>query len=175
MAKIGVNNRKEEPKKIDVNFIIIDNKPHLTEQGVAYLARWVKQLYLITTNKQHPAYVVNQKYSNIEIISYDTKVDLKDLLMKMKRHYGAEKITLQSGGTLNAEWLRQGLIDKVSLVFAPCLIGGNNTQSLIGGESLHTEEDLQKIKTMRLIKCDVLKNSYIHLQYQVINETVIEN
>ena len=29
MAKIGVNDKKEYHEKIDVNFIIIDNKPHL--------------------------------------------------------------------------------------------------------------------------------------------------
>ena len=28
MEKIGVNNRKEYPNKIDVIFVIIDNKPH---------------------------------------------------------------------------------------------------------------------------------------------------
>src|SRR3989338_1650031 len=36
MEKIGVNARKEAPKKIGVNFIIIDNKPHLNNNGVCY-------------------------------------------------------------------------------------------------------------------------------------------
>lgn len=174
MAKIGVNERTEEPKKIDVNFIIIDSKPHLNEKGLTYLAKWVKTLYLVTTNKQHPAYKVKEHYPNIEIIAYDNHIDLADLLTKMKEKYGAEKITIQSGGTLNAGWIRQGLIDRVSIVVAPCLIGGRNTQSLIGGESLHTEEDLKKVKALKLIKCDVLENSYLHVQYEVINETKIE-
>ena len=34
MAKIGVNTRTEEPKKMGCSFIIIDNKPHLDEKGV---------------------------------------------------------------------------------------------------------------------------------------------
>lgn len=174
MAKIGVNTRTEEPKKIDVNFIIIDSKPHLDEKGVTYLAKWVKTLYLVTTNKSHPAYKLKNEYPNIQIIEFDNHINLSELLKKMKQQYGAEKITIQSGGTLNASWIRKGLIDKVSLVIAPCLIGGKDTQSLLGGESLHAEEDLKKIKALKLIKCDVLENSYLHLLYEVVQQTKID-
>lgn len=174
MAKIGVNERTKEPTKIDVNFMIIDSKPHLNEKGVAYLAKWVKTLFLVTTNKQHPAYGLQNEYPNIEIIEYESEVNLTDLLRRMKEQYGAESITLQSGGTLNASLLREGLIDKVSIVIAPCLIGGKDTQSLIGGESLHTEDDLKKIKALKLIKCEVLNDSYLHVHYEVINQTVVE-
>lgn len=174
MAKIGVNERTKEPKKIGASFIIIDNKPHLTEKGVEYMAKWGKFLYLVTTNKKHPAFKLKEKISGIEIIYYEGGVDLADLLKKMKQQYGARRITIQTGGTLNAAWLRLGLIDNVSIVIAPCLIGGTNTQSLIGGESLHNQEDLKKIKALKLVKNETLKNSYIHLRYKVINETKLE-
>lgn len=173
MAKIGVNERTKEPAKIGCSFIIIDNKPHLTEKGVEYMAKWVKTLYLVTTNKNHPAYKVKDFHQNIEIISYEKKVDLANLLGTMKKNYGVKRITIQSGGTLNSHWIRQGLIDHVSIVVAPCLIGGTNTQSLIGGESLHNQEDLKKIKVLKLVKCEALKDSYTHLYYDVINDTQI--
>lgn len=170
MTKIGVNERTKEPAKVAVNFIIIDNKPHLTEKGVEYMTKWGKFLYLVTTNKNHPAFKL-KKGLPIEVIYYENEIDLADLLKKMKQQYNANGITIQTGGTLNAEWVRQGLIDNVSIVIAPCLIGGANTQSLLGGESLHTLEDLKKIKVLKLIKNETLKDSYIHLQYKVINET----
>jgi len=173
MAKIGVNERTKDPTKMGCSFIIIDNKPHLTEKGSEYLAKWVKTLYLVTTNKNHPAYRLKNKYPNITMIQYEKKIDLADLLRKMKRDFGVERITIQSGGTINSQWIRQGLIDHVSLVIAPCLIGGSNTQSLIGGESLHSQEDLKKIKALKLIKCETLEDSYIHMTYDVINETKI--
>lgn len=34
MAKIGINDRDNYPDKIDIEFIIIDNKPHLNENGL---------------------------------------------------------------------------------------------------------------------------------------------
>ncbi len=170
MAKIGVNVRIEEPKKIGCSFIIIDSKPHLDEKGTEYMAKWVNVLYLVTTNRDHPAYKLRNKYKNIEIVEYTNNVNFADLLSRMKNKYNAEKITLQSGGSLNAQWLRLGLVDHVSIVIAPCMIGGTNTQSLVGGESLHNQGDLMKIKALKLVKCEVLKNSYIHVYYDVINK-----
>lgn len=81
----------------------------------------------------------------------------------------------QSGGTMNAKFLRLGLIDAVSIVIAPCLIGGENTQSLIGGESLHIRTDLFDIKALKLKRSNVWGNSYLHLEYEVINDTVVDN
>lgn len=37
MAKIGVNDRIETPKKIDVDFVIIHNKPYPSQSGVEYI------------------------------------------------------------------------------------------------------------------------------------------
>jgi 2,5-diamino-6-(ribosylamino)-4(3H)-pyrimidinone 5'-phosphate reductase len=172
MEKIGVNTRTIMHPKVDVNFIIIDNKPHLNEKGIGYLSNWVNTLYLVTTNKHHPAYALTGKFPNIVIVEFADKINLADLLRRMKKKYGTQKITIQSGGTLNAAWLRAGLIDYVSVVIAPCLIGGHETQSLIGGESIHSVEDLKKIRALELIQCEVLENSYIHVQYKVINESI---
>src|SRR3989344_9660696 len=56
MAKIGVNTRTEEPTRMGCSFIIIDNKPHLDSNGVRYLSKWVKKLFLVTTNEEHPIF-----------------------------------------------------------------------------------------------------------------------
>jgi 2,5-diamino-6-(ribosylamino)-4(3H)-pyrimidinone 5'-phosphate reductase len=175
MQKIGVNERTKEPTKMGCSFIIIDNKPHLDEKGVEYLAKWVKTLFLVTTNRNHPVNALKEKYSNIIILNYENKVDLAELLAKLKSEYGVERITIQSGGTLNSEWIRQGLIDHLSVVIAPLVIGGKNTSTLVDGESLHTQEDLLKIKVLKLVKCEVLENSYLHLRYDVSLDTVIDN
>jgi len=174
MAKIGVNTRKKEPTKMGCSFIIIDNKPHLTSRGVEYLAKWVKTLFLVTSNKKHPAFSLKDKHSNIEIIYYKNKIDFTHLFSKLKTNYQIERITIQSGGTLNAQFIRLGLIDEVSIVIAPCLIGGSDTQSLVGGESLHSQKDLLKIRALKLKDCKVLKHSYIHLLYEVNNHSAVD-
>jgi len=172
-AKIGVNKRMGEIEKTSCSFIIIDNKPHLELNGVDYFIKKSKKFFLVTANKNHPAFE-RKGTDNFEIIFYENGVDFIDLFSKFKQVYNIDRITIQTGGTLNAILLRSNLIDHISIVVAPALIGGKETSALIDGESLHAPEELIKIKALKLTKCDVLENSYLHVQYDVINETEIK-
>jgi len=167
MAKMGVNNKEDEPNKTPVNYIVIDDN-HLTEKGILYLTKKANRLYLATANENHPA--ITMQVENLEVISYKDKVNFKSLFMKFKSDFGIDKITIQTGGTLNSILLRQGLIDHISIVLAPCLVGGKDTSSLIDGESLHSKQDLINIKPLKLISCEQLDNSYLHLKYDVLNK-----
>ncbi len=171
MAKIGVNERTKEPKKIGVSFVIVDNKPHLTEQGIRYISQWVKKLVLVTNNDNHPVNSIVPELSNVVVESFESPAQT---LTTLKEKYTVERLTIQTGGTFNATWIREGLIDEVSIVVAPMLVGGKDTQSLIGGKSFKTFEDLQHIKALEMIECKKLDHSYLHLRYQVIQETKID-
>jgi 2,5-diamino-6-(ribosylamino)-4(3H)-pyrimidinone 5'-phosphate reductase len=175
MAKIGINSRTEIPEKDDrLTFFIVDRKPHLTENGVRYLAQWVGKLYIVTNNRFHPAFSMKSIHENVDIIFYPEEVDLADLLKKIKKEYGIQHLIIESGGTLNSVFLRQGLIDHIWIIVAPLVVGGRNTSSLADGWSLQTEEDLINLKVLKLVKCEELEQSYIHLEYDVINETIID-
>lgn len=167
MSKIGVNERTEYHDKVDCRFIIIDNKPHLNEKGIDYICHWVDKLILVTTNRNHVAYSLQEKYDNLDILFYDT-LDLNNLLSDIGEKYHAEAITIQSGGTLNGKFLRDNLIDYANVVIAPLLVGGKDTSTLIDGEAITSSEDLDKLKAMQLIECNQLENSYIQLRYKVI-------
>lgn len=169
MAKIGVNERDGEPEKMDaVTFVIIDNAPHLNERGIDYLCRWVGKLILVTTNSEHPAYELRDKYDNLVIFGYE-KLDLGQVLTDMHDQFGAERLTIQSGGSLNGAFLREDLIDYVNVVVAPVLVGGKDTPTLIDGEAISTTEELDKIRPMKLIECKALSDSYVQLRYEVIH------
>lgn len=167
MAKIGVNEREEEPKKTPCSFIIIDNKPHLNERGIEYLCKWVKKLFLVTTNKNHIAYDLTEKLDNLEIISYE-KLDLNELLKNLSEDYGVDRLTIQSGGNLNGFFFRNNLIDYVNIVVAPLLVGGRDTSTLIDGDAISKTEELNKLKALKLMEANVLEESYIQLKYKVL-------
>jgi len=167
MAKIGVNDKAEKPNKIDCRFIIIDRKPHLNEQGVEYLCNLVDRLFLVTDNKKHPAYELLDEFDNLEIIYYEN-INLKNLMEDLKKNYNVERITIQSGGTLNGEFLRGNLIDYVNIVIAPILVGGKNTSTLIDGKSITKIDELNQLKALELLETNLLENSYIQLKYKVL-------
>ena len=168
MAKIGVNEKKEYHEKIDaVTFVIIDNKPHLNENGIDYLCNWVEKLLLVTTNKNHIAYSLQYKYDKLEILYYDT-LDLKVLLEDLYSKYNAVRLTIQSGGTLNGMFVRNKLIDFVNIVIAPIIVGGKNVATLVDGESITDESELNKLLPLQLLECNKLEHSYIELKYKVL-------
>jgi 2,5-diamino-6-(ribosylamino)-4(3H)-pyrimidinone 5'-phosphate reductase len=174
MAKVGANIKKENVTKIPVSFIIIDNKPHLNETGVEYFIKMSKIFFLVTTNENHPAFKYKD-VENLQIIYYENKIDFLDLFKRLKCIYNIETMTLQTGGTLNSIILRNKLIDKISIVVAPALIGGKDTSTLIDGKSIKTFEELKEIKALKLIDVIKLNHSYINLKYEIINETNIIN
>lgn len=162
-AKIGVNTRKMS-NKTPVSFVVIDNK-HLNENGIRYFCHLSKEFVLITCNANHPAFNINE--SNLHII-YQSELSLKDVLIKLKSEYGCERITIQSGGTLNGLFLREKLLDYIDIVVAPLLIGGKDTATLIDGKSLLSESELSKLGVLKLQECLVLEDSYLRLRYKVI-------
>ena len=168
-AKVGMNTLENEPEKLPVSFIVIDNQPHLNEQGVVNLSKKAEKVFLVTTNTEHPAFKLSEEYSNIIPILYEKEINFTDLMQKLAGEYGVEKLTLQSGGTLNATLLREGLIDKLQIVVAPVLVGGKDTSTLIDGESLHNKSDLLKLRPLELIQAKPLENSYLLLEYKVLN------
>lgn len=167
--KIGMNEKTDEPDKTPVSFIVIDNKPHLNKSGTTYLAKKSKTLYIITTNPEHPAFELKKEFPNTEILKYEKEINLSNALKKLKQEYGVDRITIQTGGTMNASWVREGLIDGLLLVVAPAMIGGKDTSTLMDGESLHSEDELFKIKSLELVQAKPLENSYLLLEYKVKN------
>lgn len=162
-AKLGVN-QKAMPNKTPVSFVLIDNQ-HLNEHGIRYFCALSKEFVLITTNKGHPAFKINE--DNLHII-YQDELSLKDALAILKTDYACERLTIQSGGTLNGLFLREKLFDYIDIVVAPILIGGKDTSTLIDGRSLLKEDELDQLGVLKLVECKVLEDSYLRLRYKVI-------
>ena len=159
--KLGVN-EKDFPSKSPVSFVILDNN-HLTEHGVRYLCAWSKTFVLITQNPIHPAFSVME--DNLHIIKQDS-LDLADALTVLKTDFGCERLTIQSGGTLNEVFLRNKLIDYVDIVVAPVFVGGKDTSTLIDGNSIISADELKLMGVLQLESCEALEHSYIRLRYK---------
>ena len=162
--KMGVN-WKEIPNKSPISFVLIDNK-HLTEHGIRYFCARSKKFVLVTSNPNHPAFQVNA--DNLHII-FQSRLSLPDMLATLKSEYACQRLTIQSGGTLNGLFLREKLFDYIDIVIAPVLIGGKYTSTLIDGRSLLSESELSQLGVLKLQECTVLEDSYLRLRYQVIH------
>ncbi|MBT3397765.1 deaminase [archaeon] len=170
MAKLGINKAKHI-EKTPVSFIIVDNK-NLTKRGVLNLIKKSKILYLVTANKNHPALKIKRRDApSLETLYYKSKkgINFPHLFETLEKNFNVSKVTVQSGGTLNSILIREGLIDRISVVVTPCVIGGKETSTLVDGKSIINNSDLKLIKSLELVKVKKLKNSYLNLIYDVKN------
>ena len=163
-AKIGAND-KTSPQKTVVSFVLIDNT-HLNEHGIRYFCALSNEFVLITSNQNHPAFQV--KEDNLHIL-YQPELCLPKALEILYEQYGCERLTIQTGGTLNALFLREKLIDFVDIVVAPILIGGKDTSTVVDGQALTSNSQLSQLGVLELQECTVLKDSYLRLRYKVIS------
>lgn len=161
-AKIGVNT-KEPGENRGFSFVVLDTN-HLEVKGVQYLCSIVDNLVVVTTNTNHPAYSV--KADNLYVMLMQD-MNLRSILEMLHDKFDISNIVIQSGGTLNAEFVKQGLIDYVDIVVAPVLVGGKDTPTTVDGESRTSKAELNTLGILELEKITPLKDSYIRLGYKV--------
>lgn len=162
MAKVGAN-ELPMPERLPVSFAIVDNA-HLTEAGVRWLCDRCRGLVVITSNAAHPARAVAEP--NLSVM-YLQRPSLSEAFCRLRSEHGCKRLTVQSGGTLNAALVREGLVDFVDVVVAPLLVGGRDTPTLVDGPSLASLAELSKLCPLELLGCEALRNSYVRLRYRV--------
>jgi diaminohydroxyphosphoribosylaminopyrimidine deaminase / 5-amino-6-(5-phosphoribosylamino)uracil reductase len=78
-----------------------------------------------------------------------------------------QSVLVEGGGELNSGLLKEGLLDKILLFYAPILIGGKNALNLIGGKGIDFLRDAHKldIVTVKRFKEDIFVEAYVHRNY----------
>ncbi len=163
MAKMGAN-ETPMPERLPVSFAVFDNT-HLTERGVRWLCAKARELAIVTANSRHPALGLDE--GNLHVLLQE-RASLSEALEWLRTELGCERLTVQSGGTVNGALLREKLIDYVDVVVAPMLIGGKDTPTLVDGASLHAGEGLDGLGVLELVSCEKLEGSYLRVRYRVV-------
>lgn len=163
LAKVGWNDPKIDIERLPVSFVVVDNA-HLTRLGVQNLLERTERLLVVTANDRHPAVHVDDV--RLDVLEVDGQIDFRCLFGQLAE-MGVRGLTVQSGGTLNATLARSGLINYVSVIVAPVLVGGRSTPTLLDGDPLDGDEDLGLLRPLELLSVDELDHSYLYLRYAV--------
>ncbi|MGE5527701.1 MAG: dihydrofolate reductase family protein [Patescibacteria group bacterium] len=70
------------------------------------------------------------------IVTGRERVDLGAALYELNARYGVRTVRVDSGGTLNGALLRGGLVDEVSLIVTPSLVGGESPRTFFRAPDL---------------------------------------
>jgi 2,5-diamino-6-(ribosylamino)-4(3H)-pyrimidinone 5'-phosphate reductase len=117
---------------------------------VIFTTRW--------TSKHHISLL---KSRGVDVYVDDTdKVQLPKALETL-REIGVERLMVEGGATLNAELLRLGLVDEVSVYVAPMIFGGANAPSMVAGSGWERNEAIP----LKLVSVEGWEDGGVLLRY----------
>jgi riboflavin biosynthesis pyrimidine reductase len=122
-------------------------------------------LYVVTREDVGEEYIKQLHDKNISYIQAGKgeHIDLPSALEKLY-DLGFRRLGLNGGGGINGAFLKQDLIDEISLSIAPLAIGGSNTPGVFEGDELKT---LYNAHQLELIELKKLETDAVWLYYRV--------
>lgn len=145
--------------------VVVDSKGQIrTWQYLRTIGHW-RDVMALCTRSTPEAYLDYLKKMHVRyLIVGDDRVDLRAALDQLNSCYSIKIVRVDSGGTLNGVMLRQGLVDEVSVMVHPGLVGGTSPASLFRAPDLTAEEGVIPLKLKSSRK---LKGGVIWLRYSV--------
>lgn len=100
------------------------------------------------------------------IVAGVEKVDFRQALEELNARFGIQRIRVDSGGILNGVLLRAGLVDEVSVLLTPTLVGGESPRSIFVAPDLVAPEQPIPLK---LLHYEQVEENMLWLRY-VVNQ-----
>ena len=126
---------------------------------------WRDVLVLVSrsTPKEYIEYLRGKHVEHV-VVGRD-RVDLKAALELLAKRHGVRVVRVDSGGTLNGALLREGLVDEVSVLLHPALVGGTGVRPLVVGPDPASPEEAV---ALRLTHVERQKGGIVWLRYKVV-------
>jgi len=86
-----------------------------------------------------------KKYPLEIIITGNKLVNIKNLLRILSKKK-IKTLLVEGGGTVNWEFVKQGLVDEIIITITPCIVGGKNAITLVDGEGFSLIQKAIKLK-----------------------------
>jgi 2,5-diamino-6-(ribosylamino)-4(3H)-pyrimidinone 5'-phosphate reductase len=154
-----------DPKDDRAILAVIDSKGKVRSWHAARASGYWSRFVALCTSSTPKEYLEYLKKRHIDImIAGKDRVDLKKALEALNRRYGVRRVRVESGGVLNGLLLRAGLVDEVSMVINPELVGGKSPKYFFMAEDLKGPEGALKL---RLVGVKELKKGTVHLRYKL--------
>jgi riboflavin biosynthesis pyrimidine reductase len=101
---------------------------------------------VVATTDSGKQRVQEHNFANLEILSFGTEVDLRELYSKLHNDFGCETVLCEGGPRLYASVVLNGLLDEEFLTLSPVMVGGSvaiNRPGLIDGVALEPGNNFQ--------------------------------
>ena len=160
-----------EPPKRDPDdprplLVVPDSRGRLRNWHILRKEPWWRDMVALCSHSTPKTYLDYLRERHIDyIVAGDDHVDLRVALEELNARYGIKSVRVDSGGTLNGVLLRAGLVDEVSVLINPSLVGGTTLRSMFRAPDLTSSEGVIRL---RLTHVEQVKGDIVWLRYEVV-------
>jgi len=148
--------------------VVVDSLGQVTHWDLIKKQPWWRHYISLCSRKTPKSHLDYLRKEGVDyIITGVERVDLRTALAELYTRYRLNVLRVDSGGILNGVLLRAGLVDEVSAVIAPELVGGISPYTLFAASDLTSSDG---VIPLRLIHLEHLANDYVWMRYQVIKD-----
>ncbi len=152
--------------------VVVDSQGRIQCWRQIQQSPWWGEVTLLCSKATPPAYIERVKALGIDVlVAGEDRVDFKVALEALNTRYGIQIVRTDTGGVLHGVLLRAGLVDEISVVLAPTLIGGTSPASLF------VAPDLSPLAVpnaapigLKLLHVENVEGDFVWLRYAVRKE-----
>jgi len=149
----------------DLELIVVDSRGRIRNWRRIQSEPWWGNCIVICSETTPAAYIEYVRDVGVsQIIAGEDRVDLAAALEQLRVRFGIEHLRIDSGGILNGELLRAGLVDEVSVLIEPRLVGGTSPKSFFTAPDLGSR---QETIPLELLHVEQMAEGFVWLRYAV--------
>jgi len=172
---ITATDAKDEPQALPEKapdttllLVVVDSRGRLINlHRLRRDPHWRDIIVLIShaTPADYIAYL--HKHGIAFIQSGEEKVDFRQAFEVLSARFGVQTLRVDSGGTLNGVLLRAGLVDEISLLVQPELVGGTSPRTVFVAPDLTSQKG---VIAMKQIHSEKLRGRVLWVRYAVLKK-----
>ena len=155
-------------KILDQFLIVVDSQGKIRNWDlIKRQPHWNDTPIVLCSRRTPESYKCEAKANGVHcIVAGENRVALRAALEEVSERFGVKTIRIDSGGVLAGVFLRDGLVDEVSLLFSPQLTGGTSPKTIFTADDL---DSIKNVVDLELKETRVVEGGRVWLQYRVIN------
>lgn len=145
--------------------VVVDSRGRIHNWAQILAQPFWRKVIVLCSSATPPAYLDELASQGVTwIAAGEQRVDLRRALEILCAESGIRCLRVDSGGVLNGALLRAGLVDEVSVLLTPLLVGGESPRSLfVAPDATSPEQTIP----LRLAHCEQVGEGRVWLRYQV--------
>ncbi len=159
---------KEEIQEDKVNrrkqtLAVVDSRGRIKYWNKLRETGYWREIIVLCSDSTPEDYIKYLKGIDIRYLKVGSnKVDFHIALKRLYNDFDAKVVRVDSGGTLNGILFRQGLVDEVSTIVYPYLVGGKTSSSMFKAKDLVSANGIINLKLLdtRKVRGDLIWNRY---------------